>query len=633
MNGSDAEAPKRPSDPSPAHTAKGLSAQGVETIRRLYRWLLIAVPVGVVAGFTAILFLEAIDLTGQFLLGGVVGLTLPANGFVPQGTYSWSTDPSRFWALPIILLLAGLAVGVLATRLAPETLGHGTDETIHAFHYGRGAVKIRVPFLKFLLSALTIGAGGSAGREGPTAQIGSGLGSIVALRLGLSTKERRVALMVGMAAGIGAIFKAPFGAALLAAEVLYLSDFEPEVIMPSIVASVISYSIFGAFTNFLPEFAAPGGLGWDVSQLPMYALLGVIAGGLAALYAFTFNRGRMFFARWDRTPPWSRPAIGLGLAGLLLAALYYLVPYDNHVLSVGAVGIGYGIIQWLLFQGDSSLLLVVLIIGLIFVKIIATSLVVGSGGSGGLFGPGVVLGASTGFAVAGAIRLAFPSELPAADVAAFAVIGMLAFFGSVSKAPIAVTVMVVEMTGTEGLLVPGMMAIFIAYYVAGHNRLYTEQVPNRLASPAHTTEYFASFLEHVPVRAVVEPAPLSIPSDLTISEVQFRLRTSAVGVLPVADAASGRFLGEIRLADVLGVPIGDRPTRLARTELRQGVPRVLLSTTALQALGLMDLEGVDSLLVLSEETPSKVLGLVSREGIARFQRSPTLPNGGSPDTA
>lgn len=616
------ESTSPPSPPSPGGrrwTPRFGSWIRARTIRILYRWLLIAVPIGVASGFVAVAFLTALDLASGLLVGGLGGVLLPINGVAPSPGISWSSNPSRFWVLPMVLGLGGLAVGLIASRFAPETLGHGTDETIRSFHHGRGAVKPRVPFVKFAISVLTLGSGGSGGREGPTAQIGSGLGSIVASPLGLTTRERRVALMVGMGAGIGAIFKAPFGASLLAAEILYLADFEAEVIMPSIVASVISYSIFGFFEGFGPEFAAPSGLGWSVPQLPLYAILGVSAGLLAALYAVSFTRSRAYFARTS-FPLWARPAIGAGLAGVIIAALYYGVPWDAHLVGVGLLGIGYGLVQWLLFQGDVTALLLVLVVALILAKIVVTALVVGSGGSGGLFGPGVVLGACTGFAVAGAMRLLFPSLLPAADLAAFAVIGMLAFFGSVSKAPIAVIVMVVEMTGTESLLVPAMMAIFIAYYVAGPFQLYSEQVPSRLASPAHTTEYFASFLEHVPIRSMLQPAPSPIAPGATILDAQFQMTRSPVQLLPVQDA--GKALGELRLGDILDVPTGERSRRLVRDEMRSEMPAIDPTTSALKALGTMDQEGVDALLVLSPERPPQVVGVVTREAIVRFQRAP-----------
>ncbi|EQD46643.1 Chloride channel, voltage gated, partial [mine drainage metagenome] len=161
--------------------------------RSLYRWALIGVSVGIIAGVVAIAFFEALTLVSNGLLGGLLGINLPVNGVPPGAPFSWSTDPYRFYLLIGILVLGGLGAGLLIQYVAPETEGHGTDQSIRAFHRGRGVVRYRVPAVKFLVSTLTLGTGGSGGREGPTAQIGSGLGSFLARPLGLTTQERRVA--------------------------------------------------------------------------------------------------------------------------------------------------------------------------------------------------------------------------------------------------------------------------------------------------------------------------------------------------------------------------------------------------------------------------------------------------------
>ncbi len=587
--------------------------------RSLYRWAIIGVTVGLIAGFVAVAFYEALQLASASFLGALLGIHLPENGAAPTGLYSWSTDPARFFLLPALLAVGGVATGLLIL-VAPEVEGHGTDQAIRGFHRGRGVVRYRVPAVKFLASALTIGTGGSGGREGPTAQIGSGIGSIVAGPLGLSTHERRVALMAGVGAGIGAIFKAPFGAALLSSEVLYLSDFEPEVIMPSIIASVISYSVFGSFFGFGPEFAAPG-VGWTPRELPLFAALGAVAGLLGIAYVVLFYRTRGAFAN-SRLPRWSRPMVGLSVVGALFLALYYLLPQENHLLAVGGIGIGYGIVQWLLFQSHFGLAILVLVAALIGVKLVATSLTVGSGGSAGLFGPAIVIGALTGFCVVSFFDLAFPGLATPGDVTAFTIIGMMAFFGSVSKAPIATILMVVEMTGSETLLVPAMVAIFIGYYIAGRYHLYDEQVQNRLSSPAHTTEYFAEFLRHIPVLNAVQRDIASVEPDASVADAGFALSRSAFPVVAVLDA--GRLVGEVRLADILDVPVGQRPSTLVRSILQDAFPRVGSDATLLDAIGVMDREGVDAVLVTDAANPHALAGVVTRLAVAQFQRTPKV---------
>ncbi len=590
--------------------------------RSLYRWALIGITVGVIAGVVAVLFFAVLSALSSTLLGGLLGIHLVTNGLAPSASgYQWTTDPSRFFLLPLLMVIGGIFTGLIIWQYAPEVEGHGTDQSIRAFHRGRGVVRYRVPVLKFIASALTLGTGGSGGREGPTAQIGSGIGSIVARPLGLSAQERRVATMAGVGAGIGAIFKAPFGAALLSSEILYLSDFEPEVIMPSIIASVVSYSIFGFYDGFGPEFVLSGALQWGPAQLPVYALLGLLAGLLGILYVVAFYRTRATFRRLG-VPVWMRPMIGVGVVGALFVALYYLVPQQNHLLAVGGIGIGYGVLQWLLFQGHAGVVLLVLVVVLIFVKIFATSLTIGSGGSAGLFGPAIVLGALTGFTLVSFVALAFPSYGTQSNVAAFTIIGMMAFFGSVSKAPIATILMVVEMTGSEALLVPAMVAIFIGFYVGGRHHLYEEQVQNRLASPAHTTEYFAEFLKHMPVTyALVRDVPTVAPT-ASVRAGEFALSRSPFPVLPIVDG--GRVVGELRLADILEVPAPMRAQQMVRSIAQESYPRVASDANLLEAVGLMDREGVEAVIVTDAKDPKALAGIVTRESVARFQRAPAL---------
>ncbi|HTT16161.1 MAG TPA: chloride channel protein [Thermoplasmata archaeon] len=617
MSSPTADAAKPPSEL--ARFLDGLRRPWIGGARSLYRWAIIGITVGLIAGFVAVAFFEALQLASASFLGTLLGIRLPENGAAPGGAFSWSTDPARFLLLPALMAAGGLATGLLILA-APEVEGHGTDQAIRGFHRGRGVVRYRVPALKFLASALTIGVGGSGGREGPTAQIGSGIGSIVAGPLGLSTQERRVALMAGVGAGIGAIFKAPFGAALLSSEVLYLSDFEPEVIMPSIIASVISYSVFGSFVGFAPEFATPG-VGWTPRELPLFAALGAVAGLLGIVYVVMFYRTRAAFAN-SRFPRWSRPLLGMGIVGALFAGLYYLVPQQNHLLAVGGIGIGYGIVQWLLFQNHFALAALVLVVALVVVKLIATSLTVGSGGSAGLFGAAIVIGALTGFSVISFFDLAFPGLASPGDVTAFTIIGMMAFFGSVSKAPIATILMVVEMTGSETLLVPAMVAIFIGYYIGGRYHLYDEQVQNRLSSPAHTTEYFAEFLRHMPVTHALQREIASVDPEATVADAGFALSRSPFPVVAVVDG--GRLVGELRLADILDVPVVQRPAVTVRSILQEAFPRIGTDATLLDAIGMMDREGIDAVIVTDAANPHALAGVVTRSGVLQFQRTPRV---------
>ena len=216
---------------------------------------------------------------------------------MPPGLFP-GTNPSRPWLLLIIPTVGGILSGWLVYTFAPEAEGHGTDAVIAAYHNHQGQIRPRVPMVKIVASALTIGSGGSGGREGPIAQIGAGFGSLLANLLRLGGKDRRILVAAGMGAGIAAIFRAPLAGALFAAEVLYCSpEFEPEVIMPAAIASVVSYCTFGLFAGWKPLFETPEISFTNPWELGPYLLLVLFMILLAMLYTRTFYGMTHLFRR------------------------------------------------------------------------------------------------------------------------------------------------------------------------------------------------------------------------------------------------------------------------------------------------------------------------------------------------
>ena len=300
--------------------------------------------------------------------------------------------------------MGGLLSGFLVFTFAPEAEGHGTDSVIDAYHRKQGQIRPRVPLIKIVASAITIGTGGSGGREGPIAQIGAGFGSLLANLLRLSVADRRILMAAGMGAGIAAIFRAPLAGALFAAEVLYRSpEFEPEVIMPAAIASVVSYCTYGLYTGWEPLFNTPNLIFDNPWRLGPYLLLVLFMIVLASLYTRTFYGMVHLFHRLPVRPHF-RPAIGAFLTGLVGLGLYYLFGRQESVLSV--LAFGYGSIQQAITDGPAGISIGILL-AIALGKILTTSLTIGSGGSGGVFGPSMVIGGCGG----GALGLAVPSAI------------------------------------------------------------------------------------------------------------------------------------------------------------------------------------------------------------------------------
>ncbi len=452
--------------------AVGVLGRRVNAMAYLPKWLFLASLIGVIAGLGALVFYEALRLSTQFFLGVLAGYHVPTPA--GEGNAAGSAHYARAWAIPLVVVLGALLSGWLVFTFAPEAEGHGTDAAIDAVHRNPRGIRLRAVIVKIVASALTIGSGGSGGREGPTAQISAGFGSLLARVLDLSPEDGRIAVSVGVGSGIGAIFSAPLGGAVLAADIVYRDDFEFEALLPGVLASIIAYAIFGAFLGYQPLFAIPDGYRFDQPlQLVWFALIGLLAGGLGLLYSRSFY-GVVSLSRRLPVSRKLRPALGGLLVGLIALAL-------PEVL-----GTGYGWVQ----KGLGAELAhtpLLIILALPLARILATSLSIGTGGSGGVFGPGMVIGAFTGLAV---WRLLEPFA-PAVghDPAPFVIVGMMAVFGGISRAPVAVMLMVAQMTGSITLLGPAMVAVAVSWFIVkrADDSIYRSQPHTRADAAATPT--------------------------------------------------------------------------------------------------------------------------------------------------
>ncbi|MFN3286292.1 MAG: chloride channel protein, partial [bacterium] len=466
---------------------------GFESARNLAKWLLLSTAIGLVAGIGAIAFYLAIQVATAGFLGRMVGYLPP--GPLGEGT-SRVLPMARPWLLPLVTALGGLLSGLIVSSLAPEAEGHGTDAAIAAIHHRGGRIRPRIPPIKLIASAITIGSGGSGGREGPAAQISAGFGSLLADWLRLDVRDRRMAVAAGMGAGIAAIFRAPLGGALLAAEILYLHDLEVEAIIPALIAGIVGYTTYGAYFGFGPIFGHHPGLslGHPI-QLFYYALLGVLSGLGGIAYARSFYGLTGVFHRLA-LPNWLKPALG----GLAVGLLGLVLPQVLHM--------GYGWVQLAmtshtLFQIPLWVLLV-----LPLAKILATSLSIGSGGSGGIFGPGMVIGGMLGAAFWRLTHGLLPHA--PAQPAPFVIIGMMALFGGIAHAPLAVMLMVAEMTGNLSLLAPAMVAVAISTALVGDHTIYRSQLHDRASAPFHKVRLSFPMLSTLLVRDAMTEPPVTV---------------------------------------------------------------------------------------------------------------------------
>ncbi len=569
----------------------------------LQKWSIVGITIGILVGIASIVFYEGVKLC-TFMLLRMTGYIPPE----PEYNVLLPELPANLALLLPVMLLGGVLTGLLI-RIAPEIKGGGLDAAIRAFHSPRGEIRSRVPLLKVIASSITIGSGGSAGREGPMGQIGAGIGSFVAGIFKLSEKERRIAISAGIGSGFGAIFKAPLGGALMGTEVLYTRDFEKEALIPAIIASIVGYTIFSFYTDTTPVFLAPE-VGWSFQQIPFYMVLGVVTGGVGILYIKALETMEKLFSR-IKLPLWVKPAVGLTSLALITIFLFGALPAELKLAPLASLGVGYGFIQLAIFNSLSLEIMLAIAV----LKILYTSITIGSGASGGDFAPGLVIGAMVGGALGKIFHMLFPQIVTTQTIPAFVIIGMLALFGGASKAPISVILMVSEMTSSYSLLFPSLIAIVGSYMITGRHSLYKAQVPTRLHSPIHLDEYFCDLLKVPRVRDAMRRDFPTATKEETLKEAMLKMR-HGISALPVIE--DGRLIGVVRLRNIVSVPFERWSITKVREVMRREYSTISPEKTLFEALRMMEDLGVGTLLVVSRDNPEKVEGVLLKRDIVKL---------------
>jgi CIC family chloride channel protein len=570
-------------------------------VRAVGRFMLLSALVGLVAGLGAVGFYFAANLATDVLLVQWAGLHPPEHGVSLNGQGLIDTlRMGHRWFLFLVPVLGGLLSGWLVFSFAPEAEGHGTDAAIEAFHRKNGRIRARVPIIKAIASVATIGTGGSAGREGPIAQIGAGFGTYLADRLKLSASDRRILLLAGMAGGIGATFRAPLGGALFAVEVLYQDpEFEHEGLIPCIISSIVAYSLFGAVTGWSPLLSTPDFRFEHPVELLVYLLLGGLCALLGTGYVRIFYAVRDWFKGLS-LPVVLKPALG----GLLLGILGMAVPQ--------VLGSGYGWVQAALY-GKVALWIMLLVV---FGKIVATSLTISSGGSGGVFAPSLVTGAMLGGSFGAVVEAMVPGLL--AEPHACVIVGMAGFFAGVANTPIATLIMVSELTGNYALLAPLMLVCVVAMLLFRRSSIYRQQVPGRVDSPAHLGDLVVNVLAGISVGdlAAFGRAPTCIPEDMPLDRIIERIAGSENSYYPVVNAA-GALCGIFSINDLRRILHEDIPPALilardmAVSQVITATPRESLTL----ALRKFTRRGLEELPVVDPDHPGRVLFMLSRRAV------------------
>ncbi|MBN1561176.1 chloride channel protein [candidate division KSB1 bacterium] len=562
------------------------------------RLFLASIIVGIVAGIGAILFFEALSRFSHYILN--VG----ANYFPPEPAgevtgHAPLGGAIRWWVLLIAPAIGGLISGILVFTWAPEAEGHGTDAMIDAFHHKKGIIRKRVPLIKAISSIFTIGTGGSAGREGPIAQIGAGFGSYLATILKLTDDERRTLLIAGAAGGIGAIFRSPLGGALFTVEVLYKRDFEAKSLIPALVSSIVAYSIFASRFGWGLMFHIPQFVFRHPVELVFYALLGFLCAGVGLVYIKIFYgmRDRVFHV--IRIPAQLKPALG----GIMVGLIGLLAPF--------VLASGYGYLQQAM-NGELTIRFMLVAMAL---KIVATSFTISSGGSGGVFAPSLFIGGMLGGAFGQICDGLFPGLI--SNPAAFVLVGMGAFFAGTAKVPISSMIMVSEMTGGYKLLVPMMLSSSTAYLATSRATLYEKQVNRMADSPSHLRDFTVDVLENMVVDQVYHPSAYvpRVRQDMPLSRMQALFSEGQESCYPVV-GHDDKIVGIISLRNARAVLFdNDVDDLLIAQDLMTRPVTVTPAESLKSALKKFIEFGYGQIPVVDYRDESRILGFLTHEDV------------------
>ncbi len=570
--------------------------------KRAGKWLLCCILTGIFAGLGSIIFHFLLHVGHHYFLDYLAGFRPPHPAGDPPFLGHTHT-PFRPWMLWAIPAFGGLISGLLVAKFCPEAGGHGTDAAIAAYHENDGKIIFRVPFVKMLASFFTLGTGGSGGSEGPICQIGAGLGSMLAQHLKLSPREVRILMAAGMGAGIGSIFRAPLTGALFAAEILYKeTEFEAEVIIPAAIASTVAYSLFCSVYGWGSLFKADDFRFDNVLALGPYTVLSLAI----AIGVFLFVK--IFWGVHDQftklpLPLWVKPAIG----GIITGAIGLTLPE--------VLGFSYGFIQQGLDNQLPALLFLTVAVG----KILATSFSIGSGGSGGVFGPSVVIGGCIGGAVGALFSHLMPGIVPSG--APFIIVGMAGFFAGSSNVPVTAVIVVSEITSSYHLLLPSMLVCSLSFFLCRKWNLYRAQVPNKVASPAHKGDFFTDVLEDIKVKDIFNPAkaPAVIPDDMSFSQFCRFFRATEQHYFPVVDK-EGRLCGIFSINDIRHCLFDDNLGSLV--VMRDIALKDIITTTPSEDINTLlkkfTIKNIDKIPVVQDDDPTRLLGMISRREVIDF---------------
>ncbi len=548
-----------------------------------------SVLIGVVSGFGAIAFRYAIAFFQNLFFSGRVSFESSSDSHLVS---EWG------WCVIFVPAAGMLVVNFLTEKFAKEARGHGVPEVMHAVLEKGGVIRSVVALVKILASSISIGSGGSVGREGPIVQIGASFGSTLGQVLKLKPRDMITLVSVGVAGGIAGTFNAPISGVTFAFELILL-EFSIMTLMPLVVSATVSTYIVSCFLGTHPAFSVPSYSLVSPYEFLFYVVLGFLAAAVAIMYIATLYKVEDVFDAVSVSP------YVKGLAGGLLLGVigYVLFCLSGHYYIFG---VGYPFVTDTLCNADH---VAWFLAAIIFLKILANSLTLGSGGSGGIFAPSLFIGAATGALVGVVANTLFPGMT--APASAYALVGMAAVVAGTTGASLTAIIMTFEMTRNYEIMLPLMLSVVISHFLTRlfyRDTIYTKKLARR--GIFVQSDKVVSIFKLTRVTEAVRENFIYATPGMEVQDVMTLMMVNRLGVLPVLD--DGDFKGIVYFMDIYHL---DRSSPLGRC-VTHGNFSVSSDTTLFDALIKMDGNGCGLLAVRGDG--GRMLGITTRNKIIKL---------------
>lgn len=547
---------------------------------------LLAIVAGVVGGLGAVAFRLMISLNQ----------TLFFSYLLPYISFFGGNLNFGIILLPAI---GGLIAGPIINSLAPETKGHGVPEVMESYALKAGKIRSRVAFIKVLVSSITIGSGGSAGREGPIAQIGASTGSILGRLFKLKDDEVRLLVVCGLSSGIAGTFNAPLGGALFGMEILQ-GRFSWKGTVPIILASVVGAAIANVVFGLSPTIISPTFRFLSATELLLYFIVGIAFGFLSYAWVRIFYFVEDLFEKIKLS---SKYKVAVG--GVLTGAIGMFFP------KYGVLGVGYDGVD--LALAGSFAITLMLVLGL--AKIFATSFTIGSGGSGGIFSPSLYIGSMFG----GVLGLLFNAIMPglASQPFAYSLAGMGALFAGAARAPITSMIMIPEMTADWHLLPPLMISCITSFYISSSllkkSSIYTLKLERRGVNVKASS--VPDYLDYVKVEEVMEKKLVTVSENTTISELMWLATEHGHTMYPVV--SDSKLMGTVSYVAGLKISPEKRDELKVRTIMERTGTTAFPGETVGAVLKRMEKNTISKILIVDVSRPQMLLGILTERDVVK----------------